>query len=113
MLEAGELLKTGSFSTDLSHVSSLNWFHFVNEDEEDVMGPITIMSEIKDAVRDEKLYGRMVIYIVSNKNRCKSKKEMEPAAVCASMAALAAASLAVMYSACASRESSFGKNLIK
>ncbi|GKC28412.1 hypothetical protein Tco_1035706 [Tanacetum coccineum] len=63
-------------------------FRFVNEDEEDVMGPITIMLEIKDAVQDEKLH-------VSNKNRCKSKKEMEPAAdACASMAALAAASLA-------------------
>ncbi|GJV26545.1 putative reverse transcriptase domain-containing protein [Tanacetum coccineum] len=85
---------------DVDMLVNFHWvrhFHFVNEDEEDVMGPITIMSEIKDAVRDEKLYGRMVIYIVSNKNRCKSKKEMEPAAdACASMAALAAASLVVM-----------------
>ncbi|GKE74071.1 hypothetical protein Tco_1536112, partial [Tanacetum coccineum] len=74
-------------------------FRSVKEDEEDVLGPITIMSEIKDVVQDEKLQGRMVIYIVSN------KKEMEPAAAaaaCASMAALAAASLAVIDSACAS-----------
>ncbi|GKA96427.1 hypothetical protein Tco_0818522, partial [Tanacetum coccineum] len=36
-----------------------NRFRSINEDEEDVMGPITIMSEIKDAVQDEKLQGRM------------------------------------------------------
>ncbi|GJX68276.1 hypothetical protein Tco_0304003, partial [Tanacetum coccineum] len=65
-------------------------FRYVNEDEEDVIGPITIMSEIKDAVQDEKLQ-------VSNKNKCKSKKEMEPAATaCAFMAALVAASHVVI-----------------
>ncbi|GJV57769.1 hypothetical protein Tco_1458774 [Tanacetum coccineum] len=96
-----------------------NRFRSVNEDEEDVLGPITIMSEIKDAVQDEKLQGRMltiakaivsyakfyskafdslnwefVMNIIEDSwpsfETLSNKKEMEPAAAAAACASMAA-----------------------